>query len=824
MTKVKIDEQGFLTLPVLPLKNDILLPRMVLPVKVARAVSVNAVNRAMEGYGSKIFVTFQNDADVEHFDLTQLNNVGVVARIFECSVERDSSLKIFIEGLFRARIVSSRSPEEFNRELLTAVVEPLGLVKAEITAEETAYIRNLKAAYKNYLSLDGERITVNLMKSVAAQTDLEPLVDLIAANLAVLAESDKLLLLQEPNVVARATCIYSFLTKEIEIAKAERNIRKRVQAQVEKHQKDYYLNEQVRAIYKELGKEDLLSEAEKFKEAGKKLKLSAEAYDKLVCECKRLEQMQNASPEAVVSRSYIEWLLAVPWYKESKDEVGLIEAKKILDASHAGMQKAKDVILDFVAAKKFAKNQLKTSPVVCLVGPPGVGKTSLAKSIAASLGRVFVRISLGGLRDEAEIKGHRRTYIGALPGKIISCMRKAGVVNPLILLDEIDKMAQDFRGDPAAALLEVLDPEQNKTFNDHFLEVGYDLSQIVFVATANLFEGIPYPLLDRMEIITLSGYTEQEKLAIAEDFLLPNVLKEHAVASEKIVISAEMIRKVILEHTREAGVRQLGRNLVKITRKCLPALLAAADEKIVVTVADLERWLGFPKFKNAAYLVKESVGAATGLAWTETGGDILEIEVVKLKGKGGLTLTGQLGEVMQESAQASLSYVRTRAKEMGLKEDFYSDSDLHLHVPEGATPKDGPSAGVAIAVALISVLTGIPVDRSVAMSGEITLHGRVLPVGGLKEKLLAAERFGLKTVLVPSENEQEVLEFMVDLGLKLKIIFVQNIEDALKQALVRSPFESTADALAKNLSRRKSVKREKFTPLPVKTTRPRARI
>ena len=822
MIKIAASEQELLTLPVLPLRNDVLLPRAILPVKVARAVSVNAVHQAQSYHNGRVFVTFQKTADLDQLSPLDLNEVGVVARVFECSVERDSSLKIFVEGLYRARVVLCQQVADGDKEWFTAAVQRIPVMAIGSAVSEVAYLRSLKTAYKSYTALDGERVAVNLLKAIQAQNDLETLIDLITANITTMEEADKKLLLEEPDVLLRASQVYAFLSGEIEIAKAEKSIRRRVQNQVEKHQKDYYLNEQVRAIYKELGREDVLLECEKFKQQGKSLKLSAEAYEKLLCECKRLEQMQYTSPEAIVSRGYIEWLLAVPWSKTSKDQVGFEEAKALLDLSHAGMKKAKEAILDFVAAKKFAKEQLRSSPIICLVGPPGVGKTSLAKSIASALGRVFVRISLGGLRDEAEIRGHRRTYIGAMPGKIISSMRKAGVTNPLILLDEIDKMAMDFRGDPASALLEVLDPEQNKAFSDHFLEAGYDLSRVVFIATANLYENIPFPLLDRMEVINLSSYTESEKLQIAERFLVPNILKEHAVHKDRIMIAAEVIRKIILEYTREAGVRQLNRSLIKLVRKCIPKLLASKSNHVSISAVDLGIWLGHPKFKSLAYSNKEFVGLATGLAWTEAGGDILEVEVVKLKGKGGLTLTGQLGEVMQESAQASLSYVRGRAKDMGLKDDFYSNYDLHLHVPEGATPKDGPSAGSTIAVALVSTLTGIPVDRTVAMSGEITLHGRILPVGGLKEKLLAADRFGLKTVLVPKDNEPEVREVLEEIDLGLKVVFVSMIEEVFEHSLVRSPFIGT-EAATLGAGRKKTIKKDKFSVIPVKTTRPRAK-
>ncbi len=804
-----------LLLPILPLKNVILLPKATLPVKVTRSISINAVNQALGLYGGEIFVTFQKESESEALLLDGLNTTGVVARVFESFCEKDNSLKILVEGLYRAKMAN---PTEFltgNEAYFIANIEKLDTKVPKKASESVAYIRNLKKTFKEVSTLDGEKVTTSLLKTVNDQKELETLVDIIAVN-TTFKEEEKKFILEEADILSRAHKVYTFLKNEIEIAKAEKNIRKRVQSQVEKHQKDYYLNEQVRAIYKELGREDYLLEIEKFKEQGKKLKLSAEANDKLLTECKRLEQMQPASPEAIVSRSYIEWLLAVPWYKKSKDQLSLDAASKILDSSHAGMLKAKETILDFIGAKKFAKEKLKSSPIICLVGPPGVGKTSLAKSIAEALGRTFIRLSLGGLRDEAEIRGHRRTYIGAMPGKLVSSMRKAGVVNPLILLDEIDKMSSDFRGDPASALLEVLDPEQNKNFVDHFLEAGYDLSQVVFIATANLFENIPFPLLDRMEIITLSGYTEEEKINICEKFLLPKLLEEHALLPKQIEISKPIVQKIISEYTREAGVRQLSRNLLKIIRKCIQKIIRLKNFHLNISASDVENWLGYPKFKNNVCYAKESLGVVTGLAWTEAGGDILEIEVVKLKGKGGLTITGQLGEVMQESAQASLSFIRSIAKSMGLKEGFYSSFDLHMHIPEGATPKDGPSAGIAMATALTSILTEIPTNRLVAMTGEITLQGRVLPVGGLKEKLLAAIRFGVKTVLVPNDNKAEVWEIKKEADLSdLEIIFVTTLEEVLKKALKRSPFVNDSET-EKSITKKPVIKKPRSVVAAVK--------
>lgn len=819
MKKSVTREKEILTLPVLPLKNVVLLPLAVLPVKVSRTISINAVNESLKHFGGSIFVTIQNNPDLDELGIDNFNTIGVVARIIESFPEKDSSLKILVEGLYRVKsgLITKKQAEIEEESYFSATLYPFVAENNESDSEKEAFLRNLKSVFKEHAAIGGERIAANLLKSIREQSDLESLVDQMVINVE-MDELDKKIVLEETSILARAEKVYCFFAGEIEIAKAEKNIRKRVQTQVEKHQKDYYLNEQVRAIYKEMGKEDFLLECEKFKDQGKKLKLSKEAYEKLVTECKRLEQMQSTSPEVIVSRSYIEWLLSVPWHKKDKDQVSLDDAEKILESTHAGMKKVKESILDFVVAKKFAKDKLQSAPVICLVGPPGVGKTSLAKSIAAALGRVFVRISLGGLRDEAEIRGHRRTYIGAMPGKLIMAMKKAQVLNPVILLDEIDKMASDFRGDPASALLEVLDPEQNKLFMDHFLETGYDLSQVVFIATANMYENIPYPLLDRMEVIHLSGYTEVEKKQIAEKFLIPNLLKEHAIKEDQVSISSVVINKVIMEYTREAGVRQLNRSLLKLIRKTVYELLKSSKAKLSISAADVEKSLGYPKFKPMALEKKESIGIVIGLAWTEVGGDILEIEIVKAKGKGGLTITGQLGEVMQESAQAALSYIRSRAKEMGIKEDFYSEYDLHLHVPEGATPKEGPSAGAAISVALASILTEIPVNNSLAMTGEISLQGRVLAIGGIKDKLLAADRFGIKTVLVPKENEPEVNEIKKELSFNAEIIFVQTIDEVFRRALVRPIFIEPVTSI-KPVVRKKIIKKEVGIALSVKSSK-----
>lgn len=801
MAKEMVTNDKAQFLPILPLKNVVLLPRAVIAIKATRDLSIAAVNKAMTAFAGKIFVVTQIDPTVTDISIQHLPTFGILANLLEVTTEADGSLKLLVEGLNRAKILNFSTNEAALNNYFSA---EYSLIQSVYPDEVTTavYIKNIKQSFKELVNFSPDKYAQNAVKLVKMAKDLDEILNAVA-NVVDLDADIKKFLLENAELELCADKILSSLQCEINFCKTDKNIKKRVQSQVDKHQKDYYLNEQVRAIYKEMGKDDILAEVDKFKEQAKKLKLSKDAFEKLSIECKRLEQMQPAAPEATVCRTYIEWLLAVPWFGSTKDNVSLATAKAILDESHAGIKKVKDSILEFVAAKKFAKDNLKTSPVICLLGPPGVGKTTLVSSIAKALGRKFVRISLGGLRDEAEIRGHRRTYIGAMPGKIVSAMRNVGVQNPVILLDEIDKMSSDFRGDPASALLEVLDMEQNKNFSDHFLEVGYDLSKVIFVATANLSENIPFPLLDRMDLISLSGYTENEKLDIAVRFLVPKILEEHAIKKDQVSFSENILKKIISEYTREAGVRSLTRILTKIVRKAIVILLDKKVDQVEITEELVLDWLGYQRFKNNETGKKDLLGVATGLAWTEVGGDTLDVEVVKLKGKGSLTITGQLGEVMQESAQASLSCIRTRAKQLGLKEGFYANFDLHIHIPEGATPKDGPSAGITMATAIASVITGIAVKKDVAISGEITLQGRVLGVGGLKEKILAAVRAKSKLIILPKENEDEVLEIQKELKLDVEIKFVEILDEVLKLALVKNPFLLTS---------KKGIKKENAKP------------
>ena len=809
-------------IPVLPLKNVVAWPRSIRPVAVGRDISIQAIEAAMRD-NREIFVTAQRSTDVEDPLFDELYTFGTRATIVRVERFPNGVMKVLIEGIVRARVV--KQLDEDGYFLVEAVDIPSeGKLKE---TQEKALWRSLYGYFKEYVELS-EKLSAEVFDLFKGLNDLDYLTDTLASQLSFdLDEQQEIL--EIVDIKERALRLSQMLKSEIEILKTEKNIRKRVQTQIEKHQRDYYLNEQMRAIQRELGRDDQQKEIDQLREKAKASRMTDEANEKVETECRRLEQMQFSSPEAAVSRNYVETLIALPWFKAAKDRVSLVQATKILDQSHAGMTKAKERILEFIAAKKFAGENLKKAPIICLAGPPGVGKTSLAKSIADSLGRTFVRISLGGMRDEAEIRGHRRTYIGAMPGKIIQAMRKAKVVNPVILLDEVDKMSMDFRGDPASALLEVLDPEQNKTFSDYFLEVGYDVSQAMFILTANVIDAIPGPLLDRMDLVTLSGYTDAEKYDISQKFLVPKLFKEYAVSSRQLEITPETIKKLISDYTKEAGVRQLDRVLAQVVRKSLGNFLKdGAPKKIKIAPKDLEALLGVARYRKEAMTSRNGIGVATGLAWTEVGGDVLEIEVTVLKGKGNLTITGQLGEVMQESVQAALSYIRSRTKELGIKAGFYAESDIHIHVPEGAIPKDGPSAGITMVVAIASALANITVKNTVAMTGEVTLRGRVLPVGGLKEKLLAASRFGFTTVVVPKENEVDIKEFEKELDASLTIVYADHMDTVLstafeKFALAKIEADEAAEAQATPVKKRETKKTKKVPAKPRAEKAPKIR-
>lgn len=769
-------------LPVLPLKNLVTLPKSVVPVVIGRDISIRAIEYAVR-HNKELFVTAQKSLDTENPAVEDLYHYGTRAAVVQVVRMPNGTLKILLEGLVRAQIVEVVQSHEFIGVMAQDLVSKM----LPESPETNALWRNLFESFQEYINLN-DKISHDVLSLFRGPEDLDYLADTVAVQLH-LDFVERQRILEMVGLQERAVDLCVRLKKEIEILKIEKNIRKRVQSQVEKNQKDYYLNEQMRAIQRELGRDDNQEEIEGLRKKAKKLKLTQEAREKVEAELRRLELMPPISPEAAVCRNYVDWVLGLPWGVECNDTVDMDEAEKMLNASHAGLKKPKDRIIEFIAARKFAKDHLKRSPIICLAGPPGVGKTSLAQSIADSLGRPLVRVSLGGMRDEAEIRGHRRTYVGAMPGKIVQAMKKAKVCNPVILLDEIDKMAMDFRGDPASALLEALDPEQNKSFVDHYLEIDYDLSKVLFVTTANVIDGVPFPLLDRMEVISLSGYTQHEKMVIARQFLLPKILKEYALTEKQVTVDDRLLGKIIEEYTKEAGVRQLERILAKLMRKSILWFLKNKKQKTVTVDNQMvEDWLGVPVYRRDERVREENIGVVTGLAWTEVGGDVLEVEVTVLKGKGAMTLTGQLGEVMQESAQAAMSYIRSRSKDFGLKENFYADIDVHVHVPEGAIPKDGPSAGITIATALTSALTKVPVRCDIAMTGEVTLRGRVLQIGGLKEKLLAAARLGILTVIVPKSNARDVKEFAHELDKGLNIIYAESMNQVLDAALVRKPF------------------------------------
>ncbi|MFZ5954762.1 MAG: endopeptidase La [Candidatus Dependentiae bacterium] len=787
------------TLPLLPLKNVVILPKSIIPIIVGRQSSIQAVEYALK-HNQTLFISAQKDSRTENPTADDVFTYGTRSSILQVMRMPNGSLKLLAEGICRAHMTSSRQADGF----IEVECEDLQTTSIEQTIELEAIWRQLKTLYGTYAQLK-ENVPADLVTMVKTAQDMDYISDTIAVQIRNLSFNDRQKLLETVDLQERMILLCGFLTKEIEILETEQRIRGRIQTQVEKSQKEYYLTEQMKAIQKELGREDQSVEIAQIRSKVKTLGLTKEATEKVEKELRRLEQMPPLSSEAVVSRNYVDWIISLPWKKISKDAISLSHAEEILNQHHAGLHKAKERIIEFLAAKKFSKT-LSRSPIICLVGPPGVGKTSLASSIAKSLGREFVRISLGGVKDEAEIRGHRRTYIGAMPGKIVQAMKKAKTINPVILLDEIDKMGRDLHGDPAAALLEVLDPEQNKTFVDHYLDVEYDLSKVMFIATANMLEGIPYPLFDRMEIIGLSGYTEDEKVAIAQEFLIPKSLAEYGLNGTQFKISGNELRVIINEYTKEAGVRQLERTIAKLMRKAIQVLLKDKNTtSITITDKLIKEWLGNPKFKKTSLsLKKERIGLATGLAWTEVGGDVLEIETTVLNGKGGLTLTGQLGDVMQESAHAALSYIRSRAAELGLKSSFYTTKDIHIHIPEGATPKDGPSAGITICTAVISALTGKPIINDLAMTGEITLQGRVLGVGGLKEKLLAAKQHNIKTVILPQENLDEIQEVLKEVNLTdLKLVYASNMDEVLATAFPEPILKKESETVVKKESKKK---------------------
>jgi ATP-dependent Lon protease len=767
------------TLPLLPLRGLIVFPTMVLHLDVGRERSVQALERAMVDE-NVIVLSAQKEVHIEEPTEEEIFRVGTVAKVRQMLKLPNGTIRVLVEGLRRARILEYVQKEEcyIVRYEEVAEVDEGGL-------DTEALMRAVLDHFEQYLRLS-KKLSPETFSVVSDIEEPGRLADVITSHLP-LKISDKQMILEEADVRQRLEKLLGILHNEREVLELEKKISSRVRKQMEKTQKEYYLREQMKAIQKELGeKEGRTAEVEELRDQLQKLEAPRSVKEKIAKEIDRLEKIPASSAEGGVVRTYIDWLLELPWLKETEDDLDLQRAEEILDEDHYGLEKVKERVLEYLAVRKMVKTM--KGPILCLAGPPGVGKTSLARSIARALGRRFVRVSLGGVRDEAESRGHRRTYVGAMPGRIIQGMKQAGTNNPVFLLDEIDKMSMDFRGDPSAALLEVLDPNQNNAFSDHYIEIPYDLSKVMFITTANAVHNIPRPLLDRMEVLYISGYTEIEKEHIAKSYLLPKQMKEHGLSPENMQIQSGAILKLIRNYTREAGVRNLERTIGTLCRKAAKQIVAGEKQKVVITARNLEQYLGPEKFRYGRAEETDQVGVATGLAWTEAGGDTLSIEVSLFPGKGKMTLTGHLGEVMKESAQAAFSFIRSRARELNIDPEFHEKNDIHIHVPEGAIPKDGPSAGITMATALVSALTGIPVSRHVAMTGEITLRGRVLAIGGLKEKALAAHRAGIRRVLLPRDNEKDLNDIPKSVRKDLELISVENMDEVLKLALVRDPY------------------------------------
>jgi ATP-dependent Lon protease len=765
--------------PVLPLRDIVVFPHMIVPLFVGREKSIRALEEVMRS-DKLILLATQKNAGDDDPDPADIFDIGTLATVLQLLKLPDGTVKVLVEGTSRARVRQFTDRAEFYEAYADRLEDELG-DKVEVEA----LARSVVTEFENYVKLN-KKVSPEVIGAVAQIEDYAKLSDTVASNLAVKIQ-DKQAVLALTSVSERLERVLGLMESEISVLQVEKRIRSRVKRQMEKTQREYYLNEQMKAIQKELGDgEEARDEVAELEERIRKTKLTKEAREKATAEVKKLRQMSPMSAEATVVRNYLDWLLGIPWGRKSRVKYDLNLAEEVLDTDHFGLEKVKERIVEYLAVQSRA-NKLK-GPILCLVGPPGVGKTSLGKSIAKATGREFVRMSLGGVRDEAEIRGHRRTYIGSMPGKVIQSMRKAKKNNPLFLLDEIDKMGMDFRGDPSSALLEVLDPEQNGSFMDHYLEVEYDLSDVMFVTTANTLN-IPAPLMDRMEIIRIAGYTEDEKVEIARRHLLPKVERDHGLAPKEFSVDEKALRTVIRRYTREAGVRNLERELATLARKAVRELVQAKGKKksVKVTEKTLESFLGVPRYRYGEVELEDQVGVVTGLAWTEVGGELLTIEGLMMPGKGKMTVTGNLRDVMKESISAAASYVRSRAIDFGIEPPLFDRRDIHVHVPEGATPKDGPSAGIAMATAVVSVMTGIPVRRDLAMTGEITLRGRVLPIGGLKEKLLAALRGGITTVLIPEENAKDLADIPDNVKSGMEIVPVARMDDVLKRALVRMP-------------------------------------
>ncbi|MGB9716550.1 MAG: endopeptidase La [Thermodesulfovibrionales bacterium] len=781
------------SLPVLPVRDIVVFPYMILPLFVGREMSIKAIEYSLNT-NKMVFLVTQKDLEVENptpDDLYSVGTVGVIMRMLKLP---DGRVKILVRGLSKARALNYSQTEPFFK----ADIEKITEEKIEtLTIEEEAMIRTVKEQMDKTISL-GKTVLPDVMGVIEGIEEPGRLADLIASNIGLKTElAQEILEIMDP--VQRLKRVSEILGREIELLTVQQKIQSEARGEIDKTQREYFLREQLKAIQKELGEID--ERAEEIKEFKKKIE-EANMPEKVLKEAekqlKRLEKMHPDSAEAATVRTYLDWLVELPWSKSTTDNLDIMSAEKVLNEDHYDLEKVKERILEYLSVRKL-KEKMK-GPILCFIGPPGVGKTSLGRSIARALGREFVRMSLGGMRDEAEIRGHRRTYVGALPGRIIQGIKTAGTNNPVFMLDEIDKIGMDFRGDPSSALLEVLDPEQNFAFVDHYLAVPFDLSNVMFITTGNLVDTIPSPLRDRMEIIYLSGYTTEEKLGIAKNYLIPKQLEEHGISSKILKITDSGLRSIISQYTREAGVRNLEREIANVCRKVARKIAEGKEKTFVITAHNIHKYLGVPKYLPEEEMEKDEVGVATGLAWTETGGDLIYVEATPMKGKGQLTLTGQLGDVMKESAQAALSYVRSKSKSLGIKDDLFAKTDLHIHVPAGAIPKDGPSAGITMATAIASALTGKPVSKNIAMTGEVTLRGRVLPVGGLKEKTLAAKRMGIKKVVIPKRNKKDLDDIPKYIKKDIEFIFAETMEDVLKVALKKSNSKRTK----KTINRKKS--------------------
>lgn len=765
------------SLPVLPIRDIVVFPYMILPLFVGREMSIKAIEHSLST-NKMIMLIAQKALNAENPSPSDLYNVGTVGLIMRMLKLPDGRVKVLVQGLTKAKTVKFLQEEPF----FTASIEKITDTQPEeITIETEAIMRTVKEQIDKTASL-GKAILPDIMIVIENLEDPGKLADLIASNIGLKTDhAQEVLEITEP--AQRLKKVSEILNREIELLTVQQKIQTEVRGEIDKNQREYFLREQLKAIRKELG--DIDERSEEIKEFKKKIlevKMPEKVQKEAEKQLKRLEKMHPDSAEAGTVRTYLEWMVELPWSKQTKDNLDIKTAKKVLDDDHYDLEKVKERILEYLSVRKLRKEKMK-GPILCFIGPPGVGKTSLGKSIARSLGREFVRMSLGGVRDEAEIRGHRRTYVGSLPGRIIQGIKTAGTNNPVFMLDEIDKIGMDFRGDPSSALLEVLDPEQNNTFVDHYLTVPFDLSKVMFITTGNLVDTIPSPLRDRMEIIHLSGYTSEEKLGIAKNYLIPKQLEEHGITDKVLKIADSAVLTTISQYTREAGVRNLEREIANLCRKVAKKIAEGKQKNFLITSRNLHKFLGIPKYLLEEEMEKDEVGVSTGLAWTESGGDIIYVEATTMRGKGSLTLTGQLGDVMKESAQAALSYVRSKAKSLGIKDEVFSKIDIHIHVPAGATPKDGPSAGITMATAIASALTGKPVRKDFAMTGEVTLRGRVLPIGGLKEKALAAKRMGIKHIVIPKRNKRDLEDIPKYVKKDLTFIFADTMDDVLKAAL-----------------------------------------